>query len=216
MITKLMNLFSRNRTNGISHDIKQEDHAVKSNGVEFKKIDGKVTGQTTIGEIIQNYPSAVEILSNEGVGCVGCSVAYWESIEEGLLSHGKSEMDVERVLNQINKQISSENVKGDKLMITQAAIKKIKLMGKKSNMGLRVNVVPGGCSGYQYDFKLDDKSGSDDVVIEQDGVKVILSNFSMEKLQGSKLDYLDSLQGAGFKISNPNVHKTCGCGSSFN
>jgi len=204
---------------GHSHGGHEHAHAEpKKNGTEFKKLDGKVSRHTTIGEVIQNYPSAVEILTDEGVGCVGCSVAYWESIEEGLMGHGKSEADVERVISAINSKIGSENAKGDKIIITQGAFNKIKEMTSKKGKnghGLRVDVVPGGCSGYQYNFQIEKESTKDDVVIEQDGIKVFVSPTSLKMIQGAKLDYLDALQGAGFKISNPNVHKTCGCGSSF-
>src|SRR3989344_3260144 len=169
MFGKLTGLFSRNKEEHFS-EIKIENKA--DNGTAFKKIDGSVSKNTTIGEVIQNYPAAVEVLTDEGVGCVGCSVAYWETIEEGLMSHGKTQADVERVIGAINSKIKSENAKGEELLITSTALKKIKEMTSKkgkNGTGLRVDVIPGGCSGYQYDFRLDNESKSDDVVIEQDG-----------------------------------------------
>ena len=99
------------------------------------------------------------------------------------------------------------------------AAKKIKeLMGEEGQSGaagLRVYVKGGGCSGYQYGMLLEEKVGEDDTVIQRDGIAVIVDPQSMPLISGSEVDYSDSLQGAGFKIKNPQAKTTCGCGSSF-
>jgi len=101
---------------------------------------------------------------------------------------------------------------------TPNAAEKIQEIAKrenKENYGFRVRVMPGGCSGFQYDFYFEEKSESEDIVVENNGVKVFLDSMSAQMLAGSTLDYVDSLQGAGFKIDNPNATSSCGCGKSF-
>ena len=80
---------------------------------------------------------------------------------------------------------------------------------------LRLSVSGGGCSGFQYQFELDDKAAGDDLVVEQDGVKVLIDSTSLEFLGGAELDYADELIGAAFKVNNPNAKSSCGCGTSF-
>lgn len=80
--------------------------------------------------------------------------------------------------------------------------------------GLRVQVVPGGCSGFEYDLSLGAPQDGDEVV-EQDGVRVIIDRFSVPYLLGVEFDYEDGFQGAGFLIRNPNASASCGCGKSF-
>jgi iron-sulfur cluster assembly protein len=80
--------------------------------------------------------------------------------------------------------------------------------------GLRVGVRGGGCSGFQYQLAFDEQRDSD-VVFETHGLKLLVDNESLPFVRGSVIDYQESLQGAGFKVENPNVVAACGCGSSF-
>jgi iron-sulfur cluster assembly protein len=80
--------------------------------------------------------------------------------------------------------------------------------------GLRVGVRGGGCSGFQYQLAFDERRDSD-VVFESHGLKLLVDNESLQFVEGSTIDYEESLQGAGFKVENPNVVAACGCGSSF-
>ena len=80
--------------------------------------------------------------------------------------------------------------------------------------GLRVGVRGGGCSGFQYQLAFDEQRASD-VVFESHGLKLLVDGESLQFVQGSTIDYEESLQGAGFKVNNPNVVAACGCGSSF-
>src|SRR3989344_5904341 len=138
-----------------------------------------ITKDMTICELVQQYPSVVEILMDEGVSCVGCGAAYFETIEEGLASHGRSEEEVSAIVERLNGAIPQE--KGDdNLTITENAAAK-----------------------------------ANDAIVEVDGVKFFVDNSSLEKLKGAKVDYVDSLTSAGFKITNPNAKRTCGCGQSF-
>ncbi len=80
--------------------------------------------------------------------------------------------------------------------------------------GLRVGVRGGGCSGFQYQLAFDEQR-EDDTVFESHGLKLLVDNASLPYVRGSVIDYEESLQGAGFKVENPNVVAACGCGSSF-
>jgi iron-sulfur cluster assembly protein len=80
--------------------------------------------------------------------------------------------------------------------------------------GLRVGVRGGGCSGFQYQLAFDEQRERD-VVFESHGLKLLVDSESLPFVRGSTIDYEESLQGAGFKVSNPNVVAACGCGSSF-
>jgi iron-sulfur cluster assembly protein len=80
--------------------------------------------------------------------------------------------------------------------------------------GLRVGVRGGGCSGFQYNLAFDEQRDGD-AVFEDHGIKLLCDNDSLAYVAGSVIDYVDSLQGAGFQVNNPNVVAACGCGSSF-
>jgi len=83
-----------------------------------------------------------------------------------------------------------------------------------ADAGLRVGVKGGGCSGFQYNLAFDEKRDGDEV-FEYDGLKVYVDQPSLPYVRGSVIDYVESLQGAGFQVNNPNVVAACGCGSSF-
>ena len=81
--------------------------------------------------------------------------------------------------------------------------------------GLRVSVMPGGCSGFKYSLNIEERALEDDVVLECNGVRVFVDGFSVQYLNGVTVDYTSSMQGSGFTFSNPNATGGCGCGSSF-
>ena len=82
-------------------------------------------------------------------------------------------------------------------------------------VGLRVFVSGGGCSGMQYGMAFDDQTRPGDEIVQQDGVKILIDDFSAPYLRGSEIDYVDSLMGAGFTVHNPNAVRSCSCGTSF-
>jgi iron-sulfur cluster insertion protein len=86
--------------------------------------------------------------------------------------------------------------------------------GIEDNMALRLRVVGGGCAGFSYDLYFDEPTEVDRQVMIS-GVKVVVDEMSLMYLVGTEIDYVEGLQGAGFKFNNPNVKSTCGCGSSF-
>ncbi len=104
------------------------------------------------------------------------------------------------------------------LTLTPTAVAKVKeIMGQQDPVpaGLRMGVVGGGCSGFSYSMSFENAAGMMDKVLTFDGLKVFVDATSMMYLAGCTVDYVETLEGAGFKFENPNVKSTCGCGSSF-
>ena len=104
------------------------------------------------------------------------------------------------------------------LRITSGAATKVNEIrsaeGIENNMALRLRVVGGGCAGFSYDLYFDEPAEVDRQ-FEVEGVKCVVDEMSLMYLVGTEIDYVEGLQGAGFKFQNPNVKSTCGCGSSF-
>jgi iron-sulfur cluster assembly accessory protein len=104
------------------------------------------------------------------------------------------------------------------IQLTDTATNKVKeIMTQQSPVPavLRVAVVGGGCSGFSYHMAFDNQENPTDNIYEFDGVKVAVDQMSEMYLDGIQIDYIETLEGAGFKFNNPNVKSTCGCGSSF-
>lgn len=81
--------------------------------------------------------------------------------------------------------------------------------------GLRVSVLPGGCSGFKYSLNIEDQPVEDDIILEIGQIRMFVDGFSLPYLSGVKIDYVSSMQGSGFTFENPNATGGCGCGSSF-
>lgn len=81
--------------------------------------------------------------------------------------------------------------------------------------GLRVSVLPGGCSGFRYSLNIEERALDDDLVLDARGVRLFVDGFSAQYLNGVTIDYVSSMQGSGFTFNNPNATGGCGCGSSF-
>jgi iron-sulfur cluster assembly accessory protein len=101
--------------------------------------------------------------------------------------------------------------------LTERAAKRIVeiLREDSAHAMLRVAVTGGGCSGFQYDFCLEDARTEDDLVIARDGAMVLIDSVSLGFLKGAEIDFADEMIGAAFKIKNPNATSSCGCGTSF-
>jgi iron-sulfur cluster assembly accessory protein len=102
--------------------------------------------------------------------------------------------------------------------LTEAAASKLHELTKEEtnpDIGLRVYVYSGGCSGFRYGMMLEDAPTPEDNILNANGIKVYVDGQSIDLLQGSQIDYVDTLMGAGFTVNNPNAVAACGCGSSF-
>lgn len=190
----------------------------------------QITKNMLIGDILAENPEKAfllsEILSEFGIGCAGCGAANFETLEEGVLSHGYSEEELNHLIEELNKSIDSEVIKKEsnfdvstfKLELTGNAVTKIKEIMKKENKEkeiLRVAVLAGGCSGFTYDLEITDKVPKTDLKFRQDDLDISVDRDSLEYLSGAKIDFVDTLNESGFKFINPNSTKECGCGKSF-
>ena len=104
------------------------------------------------------------------------------------------------------------------VQITPGAVNKVKeIMEAQSPKpsGLRLAVVGGGCSGFSYSMAFENKPNMLDKTYDYEGLKIFVDQASMLYLEGAEVDYVETLEGSGFKFNNPNVKSTCGCGSSF-
>jgi iron-sulfur cluster assembly accessory protein len=104
------------------------------------------------------------------------------------------------------------------VVLTDKAVEMVKDAMQREGLagyGIRVGVQGGGCSGFQYSMDFEEKAKDGDVVLDQGGIKLYVDSMSSMYLQGVTIDYVQGLQGAGFKFNNPNAKNTCGCGSSF-
>jgi iron-sulfur cluster insertion protein len=105
-----------------------------------------------------------------------------------------------------------------KMVLTDKAAGKVNsliLEEGKVELNLRVYVTGGGCSGFQYGFSFDEVINDDDTIIENNGAKLVIDSLSIQYLLGSKIDYVEGLQGSRFVVENPMASTTCGCGMSF-
>jgi iron-sulfur cluster assembly protein len=104
------------------------------------------------------------------------------------------------------------------VQLTETAVTKVKeILGSQEPkpVGLRIAVVGGGCSGFSYSMAFENTPNLLDKTYNFDGLKVFIDQASMLYLDGAEVDYIESIEGSGFKFNNPNVKSTCGCGSSF-
>ena len=115
-------------------------------------------------------------------------------------------------------QITKDMPIGEIVVFTDHAITKfldLRRKEGKNDYSLRFRVIPGGCAGFRYDFSFDKDTNNDDTIIEKNNLKIAIDKESLNFVKGSKIDYVETLQETGFKISNPNAQSTCGCGHSF-
>lgn len=106
------------------------------------------------------------------------------------------------------------------LNVTDSAVTEIKKFmageeGLPETAGLRVRVVPGGCSGFQYSLNIEEQSREGDFILDDKGVRMFVDMFSAQYLNGVEIDYVSGVMGSGFTFKNPNATGSCGCGTSF-
>ncbi len=179
-----------------------------------------LTKEMPIGEIMQKYPASIDMMIKYGMK-FGCSVNTRESVEQSARMNGIDEAKIHELIEKLNElaEKTPEMARsGGTLHMTEIAAEKLKEImkaHKKEDHALRIGVVPGGCSGFMYSFDFDNSKREDDIVIIDKGVTVFVDAASMNALKNSRVDYVESLQGAGFNVENPNSSSSCGCGKSF-
>ena len=206
----------------------------------------KITKNMLIAEILAENPEKAQLLSeimiDFGIHCVGCGASAFETLEQGVLGHGYSEADLNKLVKQINevleaktgnffnhspkrgqmkensKSEKTKNIKNFSLKFTKTAIGKIKQIlkhEKKENAILRISVLSGGCSGSVYNLEIINKLIKSDLNFKKSGINVAVDKKGIEMLEGVEIDFVDNLNESGFKFNNPNAEKSCGCGKSF-
>lgn len=183
-------------------------------------MEQKIARDLTIEEIFKRFPSKSQKLAQEitnaGLHCVGCSAATWETLEAGMYSHGMSDEEIDGLVHRLN-QILAEKEDLSTITITERAAKKyLEILAEegKEGWGLRFGERAAGCSGFEYFLDYSEKPKTGDLILESQGIQIHLHHKSADRLMGCVIDYIDGLNGAGFKITNPNVKASCGCGNS--
>jgi iron-sulfur cluster assembly accessory protein len=118
------------------------------------------------------------------------------------------------------KEMSATTAPAMTLNVSESAATEIKKFmageeGLPETAGLRVRVVPGGCSGFQYSLNIEEESRQGDFILDEKGVRLFVDMFSAQYLNGVEIDYVTNMMGSGFTFNNPNATGGCGCGSSF-
>ncbi len=163
----------------------------------------EITKDMTIGEVVMRYPASAEILIGEGIHCVGCGAAHFESLEEGLMGHGKTIEEINKIIGDMNKSIKGEKIDQNAIVtISKKATEKLKELLKKENKetyGLRIKA-----DGSEYGFDLEEKETKNDEVVKIDGLKFIIDKKELSEIKGARIDFMESIHGSGFSIINPN------------
>lgn len=184
----------------------------------------KIHRQMTIEEILSLFPYKAQRLSHEitnaGLHCVGCHAAVWETLEGGMKGHGMNDEAIDRLVERLN-ALLEEKVDETSITLTPRAAKKyLSILEEEEKLGwaLRFGDKPAGCNGFEYVLDFSKTAGPHDKVFvcKGDGyeVEIHIDERAFNRLKGSRIDYMDGLQGSGFKVDNPNVHSSCNCGSS--
>lgn len=180
----------------------------------------KIAKEMTIEDIFTRFPQKSQKLAQEmtnmGLHCVGCGASTWETLETGMLGHGFDDQQIDELVRRLN-AILSEEVDLSTITLTPRAadvFQRILKEEEKEGWALRFGIRAGGCSGYEYILDYSQNPKEEDQVFTSHGVAIHVNKNMVERLLGCEIDYVDGLQGSGFKISNPNAKGACGCGKS--
>lgn len=181
----------------------------------------RVTRTMTIDSIFSNFPHKAQRLaqelSNWGLQCAGCHAATWETLEAGCMGHGMSSERVDELVERLNALLGEESDPNTVRLTTHAAEKYREILKSegKDGWGLRFSEVPAGCNGFEYLLDYSESSHpTDDVIITSNGIDIHIKRTELPRLLGSEIDWVEALMGGGFKVTNPNVKSSCGCGTS--
>lgn len=189
--------------------------------METKEEKKQIHKLMTISDILGYFPNKAGRLSQEithaGLHCVGCHAATWETLEGGMLGHGKSPEQIDQLVDRLN-ALLEEETDLTTISLTEEAAKKFlefAALEGQPDAALRFGVEMKGCSGFGYILDFSSAAKPDDVVFESQGIQIHVNNKEVNKLIGCKIDYLTGLHDSGFKvIDNPNAKSSCSCGSS--
>lgn len=180
-----------------------------------------ITKEMTIEDILASFPQKAQKLAQEltnaGLHCVGCQAATWETLEGGMLGHGYPEEEINKLVKKLN-QVLAEKVDLMTINLTKrAADKLLEILKEEEKEGwhLRFGDKAAGCSGFEYVLDFSKKARPEDTVfVTPHGIEIHVHQGAVARLLGSEIDYVEGLNNAGFKITNPNAKSSCGCGKS--
>lgn len=180
-----------------------------------------IVKEMLIGEVMARWPHTTTIMARHGFKVGGCNLSPLETIEQISKTQGMSDSRIDEMIGDVNKSLAeekpAESMSGV-VNITETAalhIKKIMQSEGKENAFLKLSVVPGGCSGFNYEMDFVEKPSSQDMQDESQGVKLLMEKTHEKFLQGITIDFRETLNGAGFVMQNPNAKSGCSCGQSF-
>ena len=180
----------------------------------------KITRDMTIEDIFARFPhksqKLAQEITNTGLHCVGCQAATWETLEAGMLGHGFTEQEIDALVGRLNAILEEQSDPSAITLSKKAADKYKGILADegKEGWGLRFGDKAAGCSGFEYVLDYSEKAQPTDKVFVSQGVEIHIDASAVDRLIGSEIDYVEGLNGSGFKITNPNVRSSCGCGKS--
>ena len=181
----------------------------------------KISKELMIGEVMARWPHVTTIMARHGFKLGGCNTSPFETIEQTASKQGMAIEKIEVMVADVNEELSKEKPAeslGGIITVTELAAKHIKNImtsDGKENSYLKLGVVPGGCSGFNYEMDFIDQPNSEDMVDESNGIKLVMERTHEKFLRGITIDFRESLNGAGFVMQNPNAKSGCSCGQSF-
>ncbi len=179
-----------------------------------------ITRTMTIEAILTDFPEKsqhlIQAMTRAGLHCATCDSATWETLEAGMQSHEMGE-EVDQLVTELNEILKKAPPQKNTITLTKRAADKYQTIlegeGKKG-WGLSFSLKSGGCKGFEYLLDYAETAKEREQTFVSEGVSIYVPESSVERLLGSEIDYTDGLQGSGFKITNPNVASSCGCGNS--
>ena len=183
-------------------------------------VETKIHRKMTISNILAMFPDKAKRLARElgnaGLSCAGCNAASWETLEGGMLGHGKKEEEIDRLVERLNALLEEEVDKSTIALTPEAANKFMEFANNdgKQGWGLRFDEQMAGCSGFEYILDFSEKASADDEIFISHGIEIHVKRSSVPRLKGSRIDYVSGIRDSGFEVVNPNVRSACGCGSS--
>lgn len=188
-----------------------------------EKSQNKIHRQMAIEEVFTQYPQKAQRLAQEmtnaGLHCVGCQAATWETLEVGMMGHGMTEEGINHLIGKLNTILEDISDATTITLTKKAAKKYLEIMDEedKHGWGLRFSEKMAGCNGFEYILDYSEKPLPDDTVFVSQEIEIHINSADVQRLLGCEIDYVDvkGLHGSsGFKVTNPNVRSSCGCGTS--
>ena len=171
----------------------------------------------TIQNILDLFPMQAEALKKEisaaGLHCIGCQAAVWETLEGGMVTHGKTEGEVDALVSRLNALLQKKSDSSTISLTARAAAKFLDISTQENQLGtaIRFAAEVGGCGTLDYVLDFSEAAGENDAVFISHGIEIHALTTQIAQLLGCEIDFVDDPTGTGFKITNPNVRPSCGC-----